>query len=113
MNIVLVRGVLSSEPREKQLPSGSRLVSWEVTTDNDGQKLSVPVVWFDPPAGAFKVGAGDEVVVAGAVRRRYYQSSGRLVSSTEVVATRWARAGRATAVAKVCGSVIEALQPAD
>ena len=36
MNIVLVRGVLSSEPREKQLPSGSRLVSWEVTTDADG-----------------------------------------------------------------------------
>jgi hypothetical protein len=72
----------------------------------------VPVVWFDPPAAAIKVGAGDEVVVAGEVRRRYYQSSGRLVSSTEVVAKTWARAGRAGAVAKVCGAAIEALQPA-
>ena len=75
----------------------------------------MPVVWFDPPAAAIKVGAGDEVVVAGEVRRRYYQSSGRLVSSTEVVAKTWARAGRAGragAVAKVCGAAIEALQPA-
>ncbi len=101
MNIVLLQGVLSSEPRSKELPSGDLLTSWEVTTGLDGEKLSVPVVWFQGPKSIAKVTSGDEVVVVGAVRRRYYHGGQRLQSSTEVVARKWAPASRQAAVSSL------------
>ena len=100
MNIVVLEGVLSSAPREKELPSGSLLVTWEVTTTVGEQKLSVPVVWFDPRRPA-RLHAGDAVVVAGAVRRRFFRAGGATVSRTEVVADTVARAGSNRAKAAV------------
>ena len=113
MNIVLLQGVLSSEPREKELPSGDRLVSWEVTTLTGEQRLSVPVVWFGPPKTVGRVHEGDAVVIAGRVRRRYWQGgSGGVASSTEVVADQWARADRPAAVAKIVDRLIVDAEPA-
>ncbi|MGI9623020.1 MAG: single-stranded DNA-binding protein [Acidimicrobiales bacterium] len=95
MNTVLLQGVLSSEPRVRELPSGSMLVSWEVTTESDGVRLSVPVVWFDPPASGTEVHDGDEVVVLGEVRRRYFKTTTGTSSVTEVVVQKAAKATRA------------------
>lgn len=94
MNIVLLQGRLSSEPRERALPSGSHLLNWEVTTCVGDDKHTVPVVWFDPPRSAQLVGAGEEVVVLGTVRRRFYVTPGGTASSTEVLAEKAARATR-------------------
>ncbi len=89
MNVVVLRGSLSSEPRAQTLPSGSLLLRWEVTTAaEDGAKLSVPVVWFDPAVSVQRIGAGDDVVIAGQVRRSFFRAGGRTVSATDVVATR-------------------------
>jgi len=101
MNVVLLKGVLSSEPRRRELPSGSVLLSWEVTTQLDDKKQSVPVVWFDPPRSADQLADGDEVVVLCTVRRRFYSAQGRTVSSTEVLAERAAPTRRPAAVSKL------------
>lgn len=85
MNIVVLRGVLSSDPVSRTLASGSVLVSLELTTLVDGAGVSVPVAWFDPPAPVSCV-AGDSLVVTGTVRRRFFRTGGLTQSRTEVVA---------------------------
>jgi hypothetical protein len=76
MNIVILRGTLSSEPALRTLPSGSTLLSCEVTTRSpDGPARSVPVAWFDPPAASL-LAVGTEVVVTGEVRRRFFRAGG-------------------------------------
>jgi single-strand DNA-binding protein len=82
-NLVVLQGHVSSEPRHRDLPSGTTLLQIEVTTAGDGGLLSVPVVWFDP-ARDFE--SADEVTVLGHVRRRFYRTGGVTQSRTEVVA---------------------------
>jgi single-strand DNA-binding protein len=87
MNIVVLRGVLSSTPVIRELSSGSIVHTLEVTTrDEHGRSASVPVAWFDPPA-ASTLDTGVEVVVTGSVRRRFFRAGGATQSRTEVVAT--------------------------
>lgn len=108
MNIVLLRGVLSSAPTSRELPSGSRLVSYEVTTRVDGTAESVPVAWFDPPVRATSMAAGTEVVVTGRVRRRFFRTGAATASRTEVVATAVVAASQRKRVEKVVGAAIRA-----
>jgi single-strand DNA-binding protein len=87
INLVVVRGVLSSDPVERTLPSGDRLIQLEVTArDSAGAASSVPVAWFTTAAVTWV--AGEEVVVYGCVRRRFFQAGGGPASRTEVVADR-------------------------
>ena len=105
-NLVVLRGHLSSEPRARELPSGSTLVQLEVTTRSDAGAESVPVAWFDQPfAGA----AGDEVVVVGRVRRRFFRAGGVTQSRTEVVAPDSGSARRRRSVERVVRHAVEAL----
>ncbi|NLD77781.1 MAG: single-stranded DNA-binding protein [Acidimicrobiales bacterium] len=106
MNVVILRGTLSSDPVERVLPSGTSLVQYEVTTRvAEGPAASVPVAWFDPPAAASSFAAGVEVVVTGQVRRRFFRAGGSTASRTEVVAHsvvpagQKKKAGRAVAAA--------------
>ncbi|MFZ4720760.1 MAG: single-stranded DNA-binding protein [Ilumatobacteraceae bacterium] len=87
MNHVVLIGHLSSTPQVRTLTSGSELWSLEVSTAaDDGTTWSVPVAWFDPPTPpAWEV--GDEVVVVGGVRRRFFQTTAGTQSRTEVVAS--------------------------
>jgi single-strand DNA-binding protein len=86
MNHVILRGILSSPPQERALASGSVLWSFELTTPTEHGAWSVPVAWFDPPS-AVSFDTGDEVVVVGAVRRRFFRSAAGTQSRTEVVAS--------------------------
>ena len=108
MNVVMLQGTLSSEPRETVLASGSTLMQWEVTTPG-AERLSVPVAWFDPPASVRGLAAGDVVVVSGVVRRRFYRAGGSTRSSTEVIATRGARSSRRAAVDRIVDAVISSV----
>lgn len=110
MNVVVLRGQLSSEPRQRLLPSGTVLVNWELTTDHEDTKLTVPVAWFDPPKMASVVTSGDQVVVIGSVRRRFYRAGGTTVSSTEVVGERMAPGGRSRSVARLSDVAIDRVQ---
>lgn len=87
MNVVVLRGRLSRPAEERVLGSGSRLVALEVTVPRPGERAdTVPVSWIDPPPAIALLEAGEEVVVVGRVRRRFFGSGGGTASRTEVAA---------------------------
>jgi single-strand DNA-binding protein len=89
MNVVVLVGRLARDAAVRALPSGVALVQLEVTVAGpEGRRESVPVVWFDAPAGAAELAAGAGVVVTGRVRRRFWRAAGTTASRTEVVADR-------------------------
>ena len=101
MNIVVLQGALSSEPVERTLPSGANVMNWEVTTITEAGKKSVPVQWDDPPKQALAISEGDEVVLLGTIRRRFFRTGGITASRTEVLATAVAKPSQKVAVAKL------------
>ena len=109
MNVAVVEGTLSSSPRVRVLPSGAEAVQWEVTTRADGAAQSVPVQWLDPPAAVRRCREGDEVLVLGTVRRRFYRAEGATVSRTELAAERMVRASNAKGRVRLLNKVAEAL----
>ena len=108
-NVVLLRGRVSSEPRLRELPSGSAIVNLEVTTLVDEVSVSVPVV---VEAATVECAAGDEVVVVGTVRRRFFRAGGATQSRTEVLADKVVRASRARAAQKLVEGVVALLDDA-
>jgi single-strand DNA-binding protein len=85
-NLVVLRGTLVADPRLRELPSGSVLTQFDVTTRDGSGTQSVPVAWFEPPSSGVPAAAGDDVVVIGSVRRRFFRVGGATQSRTEVVA---------------------------
>jgi single-strand DNA-binding protein len=99
MNLVVLRGTLSSDPIDRLLASGSTIWTLEVTTRSTDGVFSAPVAWIDPPHPP-RVATGDEVVVVGQVRRRFFRSGGLTQSRTEVVASAVVPARRAAEMRK-------------
>jgi single-strand DNA-binding protein len=112
-NVALLAGELSGEPRRRELPSGSVLVEFDVTTRGDSGTGSVPIAWFDPGSAADGLAAGSGVVVAGHVRRRFFRAGGVTQSRTEVVASRVVVNGRPAAITKLRRSVVAVVSPED
>ena len=109
MNIVILRGTLTRPAEQRVLPSGDVVVAYEVRVVRDeGPAESVPVVW-SPPAGRGLLAAGEEVVVTGRVRRRFYRAGGATQSRTEVVAV--ARAGDGRRVRRLLEQALAAASP--
>jgi single-strand DNA-binding protein len=89
VNVVIMLGTLSRDPETRALPSGDLLLSFDLTIrSGDEPAHSAPVVWFEPPDTSAALGAGDDVLVVGRVRRRWFRSGGATQSRTEVVADR-------------------------
>lgn len=110
MNIVVLQGKLSRAPEERELRE-SVLATYEVTTrDEEGAATTAPVVWFDPPASAWKLDAGDEITVIGEVRRRFFRSNGRTASRTEVVARTVMPTRRTAQVGRALESALAAIE---
>ena len=108
MNIVIISGHLSSEPRRTELPSGSVLWSLDVTTPAADGARSVPVVWAGELAESVW-GPGTEVVVAGHCRRRFFRAGGITQSRTEVVASSIVEVTRRRTEAVAVRSAVRAL----
>jgi single-strand DNA-binding protein len=107
MNVTIVQGTLSRPPATRVLASGTTVVGYDVTVHpEEGPAETVPVSWFEPPAAAGRLAEGDEVLVTGRVRRRFFRAGGRTESRTDVVAdavvrtTARVRAGRALRAAR-------------
>ena len=109
MNVVVLQGILSSEPVERTLPSGLTIADWTVATEVDGAKLKVPVQWTEPNKAIQKFDEGDEVIVFGAVRQRFYQAGGTLISRTEVVGERVTKPTQKVATAKLLDAIDDEL----
>ncbi len=112
INVVVLEGLLARPAQDRELPSGSRLLTLEVTVSRpDGPAEPVPVAWFDAPAWAACLVEGSAVVVVGRVRRRFFRTGGVTQSRTEVVAERVLRATevkRARAAMVTAGAAVEA-----
>jgi single-strand DNA-binding protein len=110
-NLVVLRGALVNEPTARELPSGSVVVQFDVTTRDDAGTQSVPVAWFDPPGGGLAASTGDELVVVGSVRRRFFRAGGVTQSRTEVVADHVVRAAERRQARRALAAARTALDP--
>lgn len=86
-NIAILRGLIRRDPDSRVLPSGDEVLSLELSVRDDVRPVeTVPVIWQNPPTSAFKLAEGDDVVVIGRIRRRFFRSAGLTSSRTEVQA---------------------------
>jgi single-strand DNA-binding protein len=112
MNVVILRGHLSSAPSTRTLPSGDTLVTFEVTTRPlEGPAQSVPVAWPDAPRRAATLPPGAEVVVTGRVRRRFFKAGTMTASRTEVLADAVLPVRQALRVQAAARRTLEQVQP--
>lgn len=104
-NLVVLSGTVSREPALREL-TGGVVLQFDLTTElADGATTSVPVAWHDPtPKQSVSIGAGDDVIVIGTVRRRFFRVGGQTQSRTEVVVESVIGARRA----KTANSALEA-----
>ena len=87
VNVVVLIGRLVRPAEARELPSGDRLVGYEITVDRPGERAeTVPVVWMSAPASAVDHDVDERLVVVGRVRRRFFRAGGGTQSRTEVVA---------------------------
>jgi single-strand DNA-binding protein len=87
INLVALEGRLARPAEQRLLPSGSHVVSIELTVRGaQGPAETVPVAWPDGPAWASVLDADAAIVVVGRVRRRFFRAGGSTQSRTEVVA---------------------------
>jgi single-strand DNA-binding protein len=111
MNVVVLQGRLSRPAEERVLGSGSRLVALEVTVPRPGERAdTVPVSWVDPPPAIALLGAGEEVVVVGRVRRRFFRTAAGTASRTEVAARVVVPARQAKRAAAALTRAVEAIE---
>lgn len=100
MNVVVLMGRLARPAEIRELPSGDRLVAYEVTVERPGERAeTVPVVWLGAPATAVDHDVDDRMLVVGRVRRRFFRAGGSTQSRTEVVAEAVVNARHAKRVA--------------
>lgn len=136
MNIVILSGRISSDPRCTELPSGELRWSIDVTTPAEALAATgragtgragtgraaqagvaraalsvtatVPIAWHGPlPVGEWA--AGTEVCVAGSVRRRFFRVGGLTQSRTEVIAHSLVRVAARGSTATALRRVLRAL----
>lgn len=76
VNLAVVWGVCSTVPEVRELDSGRRLASLSVRVKTgDEPATSVPVTVWEPPAWVETLAAGDEILVLGRIRRRFFQTA--------------------------------------
>jgi single-strand DNA-binding protein len=113
LNVAIVRGNCSSPPEVRVLPSEQRLAQLQITTRVDGRAMSVPVSLIDPPAWLDDLDTGDELIVVGSVRRRFFRAAGSTASRVEIEAEIVCRARdrrRSRRLANRLAEVLEALE---
>ncbi len=112
-NLSIVVGVLSRAPELRTLPSGDQLIALEVTVRPEAAPAeSVPIVWPGTHGAALAWTTGDEVLVVGRVRRRFFRAGGATQSRTEVVAASAVLTRRAAGVRKALSAAILGVQRA-
>jgi single-strand DNA-binding protein len=109
-NLSILVGVLSRTAEPRTLPSGDQLVALDVTVRREGAPAeSVAVSWPGRHPTAARWEAGEEVLVTGRVRRRFFRAGGSTQSRTEVVATTVVPTRRAAAASKALTAAMKAV----
>jgi hypothetical protein len=96
LNLVVVRGECSGPPEIRELDSGRRLASIAVRAPGpDGRATSVPVTVWEPAGWVEDLVEGNDVIVVGAVRRRFFRTAvGGAATRVDVEAAFIGRAGQ-------------------
>lgn len=112
VNLSLVRGVASGPPELRTLASGRRLATFALKTHAlEPPATSVPVAVWDPPAWLEAVDQGDQLMVAGCLRRRFYRSTtGALATRVELEASLVGRGSDARKLRRVRRLALETLE---
>jgi hypothetical protein len=112
VNLALVRGVASGPPELPTLASGRCLATLAVKTHGlEPPATSVPVAVWDPPTWLEGVDQGDQLVVAGCLRRRFYRgTTGALAARVELEASLIGRSSDARKLRRVRHLAQEALE---
>src|SRR5205823_14587847 len=84
LNVAVLRGTCSSPAAVRTLPSGDIVADLQLTARVGGRAVSVPVSVPAPAAWVEDLDAGDEIVVVGHVRRRFFRAAGATASRVEV-----------------------------
>ncbi len=105
MNVAVLRGTLAQDPLRLTLASGRVVSNWELRCSSTEGTTLVPVQWIDPDDHVHSFESGTEVVVVGAVRKRFFRAGGATTSRTEVVGERVVKATRRVTVAKLLDEV--------
>jgi single-strand DNA-binding protein len=112
MNLTVVRGHLGRPASLRDLGDGRRVLSFDIVADTEPRGGSVPVAWNDPPASAETLDEGEEVVVIGRVRRRFFRAGGSTQSRTEIEAAVVLRARQRARVKRALAEAAEELDEA-
>jgi len=113
LNLVVVRGTVSSPPDVRVLPSEAVLAQLQVSTRLESETLSMPVAVWSPAAWVESLEPGDEIVVLGRVRRRFFRAGGAAASRVEVEADVVARGRDRRRVHAAAQRAIDALEVLD
>ncbi len=109
-NLSIIVGVLSRGPDRRVLPSGDEVLSLELTIRPPGGAAeSVPASWPSAPAAAAGWAVGEELLVIGRVRRRFFRAGGATQSRTEVVVTVAVPTRRAATAGRAVGAALDTL----
>jgi single-strand DNA-binding protein len=103
-NIAVLRGVLATGVRISELPAGSVVYNFDVRAGGVDGPHVVPIAWRDPVRPP-RLARGDDVVVVGSVRRRWFRAGGASQSRTELLASCVARSSSARARRGLAGAV--------
>jgi single-strand DNA-binding protein len=111
-NLALLVGTLRRPPELRPLPGGGTVLDLEVTVRAEGAPSEVvPVAWFGPADEAVTWPEGEEILVTGRTRRRFFRSGGGTQSRTEVVATAVVPTRRTVAARKAVAAVLAGVCP--
>jgi hypothetical protein len=96
LNLVVIRGECSGPAELRELESGRRLAAISVRAPGpDGRATSVPVTVWEPAAWVEELDEGADVIVVGAVRRRFFRTAvGGAAARVDVEAAFIGRAGQ-------------------
>jgi single-strand DNA-binding protein len=110
VNIAVLVGQLVKAPQTRALPSGLQLTSFDLRVQRPEEAAdTVPVAMFVTEPGAPPWGEGEELVVVGRVRRRFFRAGGGTQSRTEVVADHVVRVAEAEECSEVLARTAAAL----
>lgn len=110
-NVVALRGVLSRPPSVRALRDGRELLELDVTVRSESGAETVNVSWEGAAPSGVTWGAGEELVVVGRVRRRFYRSGPATRSQTEVVASLVVPARQAKRAGNALAAAAERISP--
>lgn len=115
-NLVVLRGAMTNDPTRRELLSGAVVVQFDIATplwaSEAPANVSVPVSWVDPPvASARWLLSGEQFIVIGTVRRRFFHIDGATQSRTEVVADHVIPARRVKTARRAIEAAVSSLSP--